>query len=146
MVTINDIILSTVLDNSFDIVELAWSSGMAWWMASLLFCATLTSRLYLARDALIEKGLKGPIGVLVSICLMSMICFGVVVIHDLTLIESSMYQLVITEAESFDVPNITAIFVMVRKLYIIITASIIVFLLGWLYVWFYNKPFTLIKR
>lgn len=145
MVEIKELILSIILDNNFDVVELAWSSGMYWWMASLLFCATLTSRLYLARDTLIEKGLKTPIGVLVSICFMSMICFGVVVIHDLTLIEASMYELLISEGHTFHIPNLSAIFIMVKKLYTIITATIIVFLLGWLYIWFYNKPFKLSK-
>jgi hypothetical protein len=145
VVKIKELILSVILDNNFDIVELAWSSGMAWWMASLLFCATLTSRLYLARESLVEKGLKNHVGILVSICFMSMIIFGVVVIHDLTLIEASMYEMLIHNGQIFDVPNLSAIFIMVKKLYTIITATIIVFLLGWLYVWFYNKPFKLSK-
>jgi len=126
-------------------VELTWSSGMAWWIATLVFCAALTGRLFLSRELLIEKGLKIPIGVLVSICLLSMIIFGLVVIHDLTTIESAMYRMIISDAQVFDVPNMSAIFILVKKLYTIITASIIVFLIGWLYVWFYDKPFTLTK-
>lgn len=146
MININDTILEVVLNNSFGIVALTWSSGMAWWMASLVFCATLIGRLYLAKDTLHEKGLKVPIGTLVAVCLASMISFGLVVIHDLTLIESDMYELLINGCTSFEIPNVSSIFTLVRKLYIIITATIIIFFLGWLYVWFYNKPFSLIKK
>ncbi len=142
MLNIKEILLCTYQAN-LDMVELAWSSGMAWWIASLLFCATLTSRLYMARESLIDKGLRYPVGVLVAICFLSMISFGLVVIHDLTIIEATTYQMLIHEGNIFDVPNISAIFIMVRKLYTIITASISIFLIVWLYIWFANKPFTL---
>jgi hypothetical protein len=145
VVEIKDIILNTVLDNNFDIIELVWSSGMAWWIASLVFSLTITTKLYMAKDSLIEKGLKIPVGVLVSLCMVTMICFGIVVIHDLTIIEASMYDLIILDSGSFNIPNISSIFTMVQKLYVIITSSISVFLVGWLYVWFHKKPFSILQ-
>lgn len=146
MATINEIVLQCVLDNSFDLVELAWSSGMAWWMASLIFCATITSRLYFVKQSMIDKGLHTAVGVLVSMCFLAMILFGVVVIRDLGAIESAMHTLIINNLESFTVPNLSSIFTIVQKLYTIITCTILVFLFGWIYVWFYNKPFKLIKK
>lgn len=93
------------------------------------------------KQTLFDRGFKYPIGIFVSIVMLSMIIFGIIVVHDLGVIEASLYKIFVTSCENFNIPNISAIFSLVRKLYVIITSTILVFLVVWLYIWFNDKPF-----
>ncbi len=140
MLEINDIVLKAIIDNNFNIVISAWTSGMAWWATISIFSAALIHRMHETKQTFIDKGLKIPVGIFVAFCFLAMMCFSLVVVHDLSLLETSLYDVFINNCATFDIPNVSYIFSLVMKLYLIITFTMVVFLFVWLYVWFYNKP------
>ncbi len=140
---IRDLVVKAILDNSFNIVTLAWSSGLVWWLTSATFCLTLISKLYTVKLDLTSKGLKKPIGIFVSLFLLSIISFGLVVLYELSNIEESIYKIAIDSCGSFDVVSVSHIFAIVRKMYVISTSTIVIFLCVWLYIWFSDKPFII---
>lgn len=124
----------------------AWGSGMAWWLSSAVCSFTVISKLYTDREILVNKGLYHPIGYLVSIVLGIMATFSFIVFYDLGKIENSLYKIFIEGCETFKIPDIEYIFALVKKLYLLSFATMITFLLMWLYIWFYNKPNNLISK
>ena len=118
---------------------------MAWWLSSAVCSFTVISKLYTDRELLISKGLYQPLGYLVSIVLCIMAMFSSIVFYDLGKIESSLYKIFLSSCDTFKVPNIEYIFALVKKLYLFSTATMITFLLMWLYIWFY-KPNTNISK
>ena len=140
-------VAKVVINNSFSMVTLAWSSGLAWWLSSSVFLLTLLGKLYPSKNSFIENGLFVPVGVFVSFILVSLITFGLVVIHDLSIVETAIYEIFIDICSDFNSPNASHIFSLVRKLYVIVTSSLVVFLIAWLYLWFYgNKPSSIINK
>ena len=140
-------VAKVVINNSFSMVTLAWSSGLAWWLSSSVFLLTLLGKLYPSKDSFIENGLFMPVGMFVSFILISLITFGLVVIHDLSVVETAIYELFIDICSDFNAPNAGHIFSLVRKLYVIVTSSLVVFLIAWVYLWFYgSKPISIINK
>ena len=140
-------VVKIVISNSFSMITLAWSSGLAWWLSSSVFLITLIGKLYPNKEEFQKNGLHTPVGMFVSFILLSLITFGLVVIHDLSVVETSLYELFIGVCSDFNTPDIGYIFSLVRKLYVIVTSSLIVFLIAWLYLWFYGvKPSSIINR
>ena len=132
-------VTKVVINNSFSLVTLAWSSGLAWWLSSLVFVLTLLGKLYPAREKFYENGLHTHMGMFVVFILISLITFGSVVIHDLSVIETSLYEMFVKICSDFNVPRISHIFSLIQKLYVIVTSSLAVFLIAWLYLWFFGK-------
>ena len=132
-------VTKVVINNSFSLVTLAWSSGLAWWLSSLVFVLTLLGKLYPEREKFYENGLHTHVGMFVVFILISLITFGSVVIHDLSVIETSLYEMFVKICSDFNVPRISHIFSLIRKLYVIVTSSLAVFLIAWLYLWFFGK-------
>ncbi len=128
-----------VISNSFSLITLTWSSGLAWWLSSSVFILTLLGKVYPAREQFQANGMYFPIGIFVSFILLSLIMFGIVVIHDLQLMEQRLYELFIQIYSNFQVPRVTYIYNLVRKLYVIVTSSLIVFLIAWIYIWFFSN-------
>ena len=128
-----------VINNSFSMITLAWSSGLAWWLSSSVFLLTLLGKVYPAKKEFISNNLHLPVGVFVSFIFLSLITFGVVVIHDLTVVETTIYDLFINISSEFNAPIASHVFNLVRKLYVIVTSSLVVFLIAWLYLWFYEN-------
>ena len=124
---------------------IAWSAGMAWWLSSSVCGFTVISKLYTDKELLVKQGLYKPLGYLVSFLFLTMILFGSIVFYDLGKIEASLYKTFISSCDTFKVPNIEYIFALVKKLYLFSTATMITFLLMWLYIWFY-KPNTNISK
>ena len=128
-----------VISNSFSLITLAWSSGLAWWLSSYLFILTLLGKVYPARSIFNESDLYIPIGIFVSFILTSLIVFGLVVINDLAIMETRLQEMLIKVCSDFNAPRVTYIYNLVRKLYVIVTSSLVVFLIAWLYLWFFSK-------
>lgn len=127
-----------VISTSFSLISLTWSSGLAWWLSSFVFVLTLLGKVYPARGLFQENGMHMPVGIFVCFILMSLIIFGIVVIHDLTIMEQHLYEMFIKVTSDFNVPRISYIYNLVRKLYVIVTSSLIVFLIAWIYIWFFS--------
>lgn len=138
--TLTDIeVAKIVINNSFSMITLAWSSGLAWWLSSCIFLLTLMGKIYPAKEDFIKRNLYTPVGVLVSFIFLSLIMFGIVVIHDLSVVETAIYELSIDICSDFNSPSASHIFDLVRKLYVIVTSSLLVFLIAWLYLWFFES-------
>lgn len=128
-----------VIEKSFSMVELTWSSGLVWWLSSSIFLLTLVSKVYPEKKALTEKNLHTPVGIFISFIFLFLIMFGAVVIHDLSIIETTIYSMFIKICSDFCVPPSGHIFDLVRKLYVIVTSSLVVLLIAWLYLWFFEN-------
>jgi hypothetical protein len=140
-------VIKIIISNNFSMINLTWSSGLAWWLSSFVFALTLFGKLYPSKKVFIDNGLFVPVGMLVSFILVSLITFGIVVIHDLSIVEVATYKLFINICSNFNAPNSGYIFDLVRKLYVIVTSSLIVFLIAWLYLWFFeSKPSSFITK
>lgn len=145
MSDLNTIVIEEIIRNNFDIVTLAWSSGMAWWLSASAFCLALITKLYPSKEDFKAKGYHLPIGIFVSMFLASMILFGCVTLFELSSIERVLYMTFIDSCLTIDFPDVTHIFSLVQKLYMISTSTMVVFLLSWVYVWFSEKPFKILS-
>lgn len=146
MADLSQIVVEEVIKNNFNIVTLAWSSGMVWWLSASAFCLTLITKLYPNKEELKEQGYHVPIGIFVSLFLVSMILFGVATLYELSLIEQDINVSFIASCSSIEIPGMEHIFTIVRKLYLISTSTMVVFLLSWIYLWFSEKPFNIINK
>lgn len=136
-----------VINNSFSMITLAWSSGLAWWLSSSVFLLTLMGKVYPAKEDFTKRNLHTPVGIFVSFIFISLILFGIIVIHDLSVVETAIYEIFIDICSDFHAPNASHVFDLVRKLYVIVTSSLVVFLIAWLYLWFFeNKSSTTINE
>ena len=93
-----------------------------------------------------DNNLFIPIGIFTAMFILSLITFGAVVIYDLSTLETEVFQIFVTNASDYNFPNISHIFSLVRKLYVIVTTTLVVFLIAWIYLWFYEKPSTTLNR
>ena len=136
-----------VVNNSFSMITLAWSSGLAWWLSSSVFLLTLMGKVYPAKKDFTQRNLHTPVGIFVSFIFISLILFGLIVIHDLSVVETAIYEIFIDICSDFNAPSASHVFDLVRKLYVIVTSSLVVFLIAWLYLWFFeNKSSTTINE
>lgn len=136
-----------VINNSFSMITLAWSSGLAWWLSSSVFLLTLMGKVYPAKEDFTKRNLHTPVGIFVSFIFLSLIMFGIIVIHDLSIVETAIYEIFINITSDFNTPNASHVFDLVRKLYVIVTSSLVVFLIAWLYLWFFeNSSSSIINK
>jgi hypothetical protein len=137
--TIDIEIVKIVLTNIFSVVTLAWSSGMVWWLSSAVFIVTLITKLYPNKKIFKKSNIFIPVGIFSSLFILSLITFGAVVIYDLSSLETAIYDLISISISGYSLPSVLPIFSIVRKLYVIVTTTLILFLIAWIYMWFYDN-------
>ena len=147
MTSIETELVKIVLNNTFSLVTLAWSSGLAWWLSSSVLIFTLLSKLYPSKQLMRDNNLFVPVGILTSFFVLSLIVFGCVVVYDLSVLETNVYKIFSDNISGYCVPDVSNIFGLVRKLYVIVTTTLFLFLIAWLYLWFSDsKPSSTIIR